>query len=427
MPGMGGGAQAAAGGADRSDASGLLDPTAEPWTGADDPASGEVAAAGTVPGGQEGLDLPGALPEQQEAAAQGGMPGMMMPGMGGAPGGAAGREEGASSDASGLFAPSAEPWTEPGAPVAEVSGSAPAGTGAATLSGLPNGTETGTGAAPVPAAAEESGADGTTEGFAVPAAAEASAVPAATPFLPMGGMSAAGAPGRRDEDDRGTLVEPTGEAFAEPAVPEALAADALAAGLTASPAPVVPEPPAHGGDPQYAAYDGYDPSGGGELGDPLVVLRPADDDLSEEDTAAWGVAGASFVPLLWAPRPEEEAEISAPGYATADEGTWGTSPGGAPRGADGAAQAEGEDQPLATWRPNRPAANGESAVLAPAEQPLSCAPASADDEWDEEEPEGAQDESADGEPAARGIADLLVQEGDTWGSPPVADGPNGVF
>lgn len=364
---------------------------------------------------------------------------MMMPGMGGGAPGGAGREEGTSSDASGLLAPSADPWTEPGLPEAEASGLPPTATGGAdTLSGLPGGTgtgalsglaggtgtpsglaggtETGAGGAPVPV-----GADGSAERFAAPAVAEEAAVPAAAPFLPMGGMGAAGGSGRGDEDDRGTLVEPTAEEFAEPVAPEALAADALAAGTVA---PAVPEIPAHDGEEQYAAYDG---SGGAEeTGDPLVVLRPADDDLSEEDTAAWGVAGASFVPLLWAARPEEEAEVTAPGYATADEGTWGAGPAGASRGADASAETESEEQPLATWRPNRAAATGEPGVLPPTEQPLSCAAASADDEWEEEEPEAAGDESAEEEPASRGIADLLVQEGDTWGSP-AADGPSAVY
>ncbi|WP_333766855.1 WXG100 family type VII secretion target [Streptomyces sp. IBSBF 2435] len=439
MPGMGGGGQSAAGGFDRSDASGLLDPNAEPWTGEYDPASGEPVAAGTAPAGQGGLDLPGALSQEPEAVVQGGAPGMMMPGMGGGAPGGAGREEGTSSDASGLLAPSADPWTEPGLPEAEASGLPPAATGGAdTLSGLPegtgtgtlsgllggtgtpsgpaDGTETGAGGAPVPV-----GADGSAERFAAPAVAEEAAVPAAAPFLPMGGMGAAGGSGRGDEDDPGTLVEPTAEEFAEPVAPGALAADALAAGTAA---PAVPEIPAHGGEEQYAAYDG---SGGAEeTGDPLVVLRPADDDLSEEDTAAWGVAGASFVPLLWAARPEEEAEVTAPGYATADDGTWGAGPAGASRGADASAETETEEQPLATWRPNRAAATGEPGVLPPTEQPLSCAAASADDEWEEEEPEAAGDESAEEEPASRGIADLLVQEGDTWGSP-AADGPSAVY
>jgi hypothetical protein len=409
MPGMGGASQPGQqGGQDRSDASGLLDPTAEPWTGAYDPASGEVAAAGTVPGGQGALDLPGDLAEEEQAAAApNGEPGMMMPGTGGVPGSGAGREEGVSSDASGLLAPSADPWTDAGTPDAEAAGQAagqvPAAPG--TLSGLPAAAETG----------------GTTaEGLATPAAAAP-----ATPFLPMGGLAAPGGTGRGDEEEHGTLVEPTGEAFAEPAAQEALAADALASGMTA---PAVPGTPEHAGDAQYAAAPSpYDTAGTDDLGDPLVVLRPADDDLAEEDTAAWGVAGAAFAPLLWAGRPEEEPEITAPGYATADEGTWGMGPAGARQPAERPEAAEGDDQPLATWRPNRPAAGGETPVLPSADQPLSCAAASPDDDWDEEEPEASHEEPDEEEPATRGIADLLVQEGDTWGAPPTADGPHGVY
>jgi hypothetical protein len=171
------------------------------------------------------------------------------------------------------------------------------------------------------------------------------------------------------------------------------------------------------------------------------VLRPADDDLSEDDAAAWGVAGASLVPLLWAARPEEEGEITAPGYATADEGTWGTAPAAGARAGDGSAQmqagltaADGapdgadEGRPLATWRPQRPTASGESAVPAVSEPLLSCAPDAEDEEWDEEEPEAsAHEEPADEEGATRGIADLLVQEGDTWGSAPAPGGPEGLY
>ncbi len=440
---MGGGAQQAPGGSERSDASGLLDPTAEPWTGEGEPAYDGEAAAGTVPGGQGSLDLPGALPEESAAAAEGGVPGMMMPGAGGLGAGGAGREEGVTSDASGLLAPSADPWTEPAVPDAETPGLAPLGAGTDTLSGptaaevtgvepgvgpgVGPGVEPGVGAGP-----GVSAVDGTTGEFVVPAAAEASTAPAASatgPFVPMGGMPAAGGPGRGDEDDRGTLVEPTAEEFAEPAAPEALAADALAAGISAA-APAAP------GESQLAAHAAYDEPAGAEPGDPLVVLRPADDDLSEDDAAAWGVAGASFVPLLWAARPEEEGEITAPGYATADEGTWGAAPAagdGSTRtetgltAADGAPDGADEGRPLATWRPQRPTAPGESAVPATSESLLSCAPDAEDEEWDEEEPEASsQEEPADEEGASRGIADLLVQEGDTWGSAPTG-GPEGLY
>ncbi|MEC3997658.1 WXG100 family type VII secretion target [Actinacidiphila sp. DG2A-62] len=466
MPGMGGAAQSAPGGSERSDASGLLDPTAEPWTGEGEPAYDGEAAAGTVPGGQGSLDLPGGLPEESEAVAGGGVPGMMMPGAGGLGAGGAGREEGVASDASGLLAPSAEPWTEPAAPDAETPGATPAGAGTDTLSGSVAGAEPGVGTGVAPAVAAAPGAsgfdgtggtggtDGTDGGFAVPADAEAPAAPAATPFMPMGGMPAAGGSGRGDEDDRGTLVEPTAEEFAEPAAPEALAADALAAGISA---PAAAQGPATTGAaaagqapaavpaapesrlPAHASYE--EPAGAEPANDPLVVLRPADDDLSEDDAAAWGVAGASLVPLLWAARPEEEGEITAPGYATADEGTWGTAPAAGARAGDGSAQTQAgltaadgapdgadEGRPLATWRPQRPTASGESAVPAVSEPLLSCAPDAEDEEWDEEEPEAsAPEEPADEEGATRGIADLLVQEGDTWGSAPAPGGPEGLY
>ncbi|WP_405914821.1 WXG100 family type VII secretion target [Streptomyces sp. NBC_00728] len=102
MPGMGGGAGANALTSEPSDASGLLDPSTEPWEGdtalGDDEVGSELGAAA----GGEGLGT--AAAEGGLAAA--GMP--YLPGMGGAPGSrdAAGER----SDASGLLEPSTEPW-----------------------------------------------------------------------------------------------------------------------------------------------------------------------------------------------------------------------------------------------------------------------------------------------------------------------------
>ncbi|MDX2705655.1 WXG100 family type VII secretion target, partial [Streptomyces sp. PA03-6a] len=109
-PGMGaGGAPANAGAVEPSDASGLIEADAEPWTG--DPAVAEEADGGAEAGG-EGLGLP--FDNDTEQAGQGmgmGMGGMpMAPGMGA---GGASANAGAvePSDASGLIEADAEPWT----------------------------------------------------------------------------------------------------------------------------------------------------------------------------------------------------------------------------------------------------------------------------------------------------------------------------
>ncbi|MER7681712.1 hypothetical protein [Streptomyces sp. NPDC096934] len=108
MPGMGGMGGGSAGGAgltsEPSDASGLLDPSTEPWEGDAALGDGEVGSELGAAAGGEGL---GAAGEQGLGAA--GMP--FMPGMGGM-GGAPGARDAAGerSDASGLLDPSTEPW-----------------------------------------------------------------------------------------------------------------------------------------------------------------------------------------------------------------------------------------------------------------------------------------------------------------------------
>ncbi|MER7922931.1 hypothetical protein ABTY96_07290 [Streptomyces sp. NPDC096057] len=98
MPGMGG-SGAGAGGqtAEPTDASGLLDASADPWDGEEIPGGDEVGSElGTAAGG-EGLGAAG-------------MP--YMPGMGGAGASGAGRDgTNERTDASGLLDPSTEPWT----------------------------------------------------------------------------------------------------------------------------------------------------------------------------------------------------------------------------------------------------------------------------------------------------------------------------
>ncbi|MER6539844.1 hypothetical protein ABT215_39940 [Streptomyces sp900105755] len=163
MPGMGGGAGANALTSEPSDASGLLDPSTEPWEGdtalGDDEVGSETGAAA----GGEGLGTAAAA-EGLGAAGLPYLPGVG--GMGGAPGGrdAAGER----SDASGLLEPDTEPWEPEEAREEEQVGS-PDG----VLPGVPY--LLGFGA---PASPSHATGQGTTEG-GVPAEA-ATAGPAAT-------------------------------------------------------------------------------------------------------------------------------------------------------------------------------------------------------------------------------------------------------
>ncbi|SFE89201.1 hypothetical protein SAMN05216251_10683 [Actinacidiphila alni] len=417
---------------ERSDASGLLDPTTEPWNGTTDLDGTGLPTTGTPhPHADTSLDLPtttttpypGTTDTNGETGttgtAGGGMP--FLPPMTNA---GTTTPTGERSDASGLLDPTTEPWTSPEGDDDAVAGVPVAG--AAGLSGLPG--PVAERSEPVgevqPAASEEE--------FTQPAA-PASAVQtpgtAGMPYLPMSPGGAPGGSGRSEDDEHGGLVERGDEEFGGAPSQAEVAGEALAAGINLAPASS-PAAPAPGEAVPATEEVAAAPEGGAEAaaepGDPLVVLRPSDDDLSEVDVAAWGLAGASFVPLLLARgQRDEESEIDAPDYATADDGTWGPhAPAtGGESGAEGADGAEGDAPSLVTWRPQRAAATsaGSAAVFTSAGP--GCA-AAGDEEaeeeesgWDEE-PETARAEGAAEEPPSRGIADLLVQEGDaTWGAP----------
>ncbi|MGV9704812.1 hypothetical protein [Streptomyces sp. NPDC003483] len=115
MPGMGGMGGGSAGGSgltsEPSDASGLLDPSTEPWEGDAALADGEVGSELGAAAGGEGL---GAAAGEQ---GPGGMGMPYLPGMGGM-GGAPGARDAAGerSDASGLLDPDTEPWEPEEAP-----------------------------------------------------------------------------------------------------------------------------------------------------------------------------------------------------------------------------------------------------------------------------------------------------------------------
>ena len=129
-----------------------------------------------------------------------------------------------------------------------------------------------------------------------------------------------------------------------------------------------------------------------------------------------GRGDEGFAPLLWSIRTEEESEVRAPGNATAPEGTWGETPGGADTGAEGGT-AEADVPQLAAWRPNRQS-NAPATTVVP---PVYRSGDLPDDYVPEEAPAGDSDdaEKEEGVEAKRGVADLLVQDEDSWGALPV--------
>ncbi|MBA9044140.1 MULTISPECIES: WXG100 family type VII secretion target [Streptomyces] len=487
MPGMGAGGMPQTGALDPSDSSGLLDSEAEPWSG-DPSVADEIGGRGAGAGGEglglpldeEAEALPGALAAEEaegSALGMGGMNGMpMMPGMGG--GGPAAQGTTDPSDASGLLDPEGEPWTgEPGVPE-EITGGAGAGGEGLALPQPTEGVMIGSDGLPItprPTAAPMAPlADDEETGAAVASEAEAAEAGAAlageaAPAMP-GMMPGAGAPatGARDErSDASGLLTPDAEAWTpqaeadgeRPAVaahegvgegtlPAALlgaAAGATAAavagsGLGAGTAGAAEESAErrhrrrHEGDAAALVVlpvggdDTAQQPGEGRPGEPdqpelpdgHMALAPAAE-TDAEDTAAWDSAGASFVPLLWSVPTEDEEEVLAPGYATEDTSTWS---GGA-----GATAEEADGPRLSTWRPNRSGPTGPGEMVVPAVRLRSFAgdPSELTAELPPQDPALGETE-AEEEPAqpSRGIADLLVQEGDTWGTA-ASDGSGAVL
>ncbi|MGF6831538.1 hypothetical protein P3T36_007422 [Kitasatospora sp. MAP12-15] len=382
MPGMGGGAGQGQGqNNERSDASGLLSGDSEPWSGL--PEAGEEAgtllgaAAGgpglhglgtdpftALPAGEQLSEDPAtaaALPDDGWSAAgagagagagEDGMP--YMPGMGGGAGQGQGQNN-ERSDASGLLEGEGEPWE-----------GAPAATGEA---GSPQGAAAGAGGL-------ELGAE----------AAVAEAV------LLAEAAALAARQHQHRHDDPVAAVPPAlaGEAVAWGEEPAAAEPPSGATALTQAEV----DPAALAGEPVPAALAGGPGSGAGE------------------EVAAWDVGGDTLVPLLWGlVGPDEERDVLSSGYATAEDGTWGAQAAVAPAGD---AEEEQEEGPTwTTWRPDRtPAPGGLTAAAIAATGALS---ARSTDEVPEEDPEEETEEEPGEQPQRRSIADLLVQDGDTWG------------
>ncbi|MFE4627278.1 hypothetical protein [Streptomyces mirabilis] len=512
MPGMGYGATPQSGAVDRSDASGLLDAAAEPWTG-DPETSEEIGGRGASAGGDglglpldgETATLPGALGAAEgETPGMGGMP--IMPGMGGSGPANAGTAD--RSDSSGLLKPDAEPWTgEPGTPD-EIAGGAGAGgeglalpaSGAAQP--LPEGVMIGSDGLPVtpqPMAAPATPVAALEEP-AVTAAGEPD-VPGVTPAAPAAAAASTGQQGERP--DASGLLAPDALAWSAEADPDGdrpvvaahggpsegplpaallgamagtAAGSAIGAGsadsggepagrrhrhrddeagmillplgsgrdqarsASADPGPVSPAD--EGGDegatepvPQRTDQDGN-----GEVKEPLPSRQLVSDDPYQqeltdghvapapsggpeaEDAAAWDGAGSSLIPMLWSVPSEDEQEALAPGYTTQDESAWTGRTGPL-------VEAEADGPQLSTWRPSRsaPSAPGDTVISAVPLRSFSGDPSELTAGLPTQEPV-EDDTETEGEPAKpnRGIADLLVQDGDTWGSA-ASDGAGAVL
>ncbi|MFJ9564791.1 hypothetical protein ACIRQQ_32740 [Streptomyces fuscichromogenes] len=302
MPGMGGsGANGAGLTSEPTDASGLLDSSADPWEGEEAPGDEVGSELGTAAGG-EGLGTAG-------------MPYLpAMGGMGGASG--AGRDgSGERSDASGLLDGSAEPWE--GADESE-SGTDEAGSPTGALPGVPYlpgfGITTGS-----------TGATGRSEGRTGERVAEPTTAEANT------------AENTAEENTAEEAERTTGEESAAPGTAEARPATAPATpGTTPRTAPRTA--------PLAVGSDGL-PVPAGEHGDgSATAARPLPDD-GEEDFSVWevGTGAGAFVPLLWALNGDREREADpGPGVSAEPRTTWqpdrtGT---GSPAGTGGTVRAE---------------------------------------------------------------------------------------
>lgn len=323
MPGMGGtGAGGAGQTAEPTDASGLLDASADPWDGEEIPGGDEVGSELGAAAGGEGLGTAG-------------MP--YMPGMGGTGAPGAGRDgTNERTDASGLLDPSTEPW----------------------------------------AGAEETGDD------------EAGSLTGALPGVPY--LPGFGTTGPEANTATGRANTRTGERAGEPTTDEEGTTEGRTAEestteegtVEARTAPVTAEAPVAVGS-DGLPLPAHDHS--------AVVRQPQADD-GEEDFSAWetGVGAGAFVPLLRAVRGERERE---------------SDPVAAEPGVSG--------EPRGTWQPDRTGGGAPAGVGAGVLRAAACG----DGGPEPEEPDEPEEE-AEEEPAARGIADLLVQSENTWGTVP---------
>ncbi|MFI1561615.1 WXG100 family type VII secretion target [Streptomyces sp. NPDC020490] len=325
LPGMGGTGSGGAGlSAEPTDASGLLDASADPWEGEETPGGDEVGSAEGAAAGGEGLGTAG-------------MP--YLPGVGGTGAAGAGRDgTNERTDASGLLDPSAEPW----------------------------------------AADEEAGDDevGSLTG----------ALPG-VPYLPGFGVTGPTARAAADRAAPDRASEPSGERagerVGEPAAEEGASAARTGPETTTAGSATAPGAAGTDGPPPRPAEEGA-----------MAGQPPADD--GEEDFSAWETGAGAFVPLLWALPGEGGDRASDPEAVGHDERT----------------------EPRTTWQPDRTGTGSPSGTVVAASGEPFCGDGGPEPEEPEGPEESEETQETEKEPAARGIADLLVQEESAWGAVP---------
>ncbi|MEW1824120.1 WXG100 family type VII secretion target [Streptomyces sp. NPDC088196] len=364
MPGMGGGMGAGGAGlsSEPTDASGLLDASADPWEGEALTGGDEVGSDLGAAAGGEGLSTAG-------------MP--YMPGMGGGMGAGGGSRDGVSerTDASGLLDPSTEPWNAD-----EESGDDEVGslTGAAPgVPYLPGMGGTGAAGGGRDGVSERTDASGLLDPSAQPWNADEesgegevgslSGAAPGVPYLPGFGVLGAAVRGAGNR-----AADTSGEDAGEPARAEEVSAPDTRTAVTAV----------------AVGSDGLPLP----TGDDAVVGRPVADD-GEEDLSVWDTGAGTFVPLLWSvPRGRDEEET------------------------DPAADEQSETgEARATWQPDRTAPEATPGPTAGGLRIAACGDGGPEPEEPEEEPE---EEEPEEEPAARNFTDLLVQDESTWGAVP---------
>jgi hypothetical protein len=439
LPGMGGGGGADAGSQpERSDASGLLTGTAAPWTPAEDATSMPVAgdagggvgltsdvqptSPGGVPASSEGLPNDGSgapatgggrpaagnavlldgssLPAAAAAETADPMEGLpMLPGMGAGAGAGAGSQP-ERSDASGLLGNSTQPWAD-GAVSEEATAGAAAQSGAGPAAGA-------TSSALAP------GHPGVLlPPVLLPETAPTDGQRASAPEQAASEQDAATATGEHGAAAQNAVSAPDSEE-ATPATTAAATASVAATGSDGATAGLVAEAAAV----PMAAMDGFITAGDGEAERSHKAVEPPPDRavvLSQpdgpDDTSAWdstGTAAALFLlPAVGRGRDDDRAADPATRYSTEEDAWVEPAPG---------AEA---DPGFTTWRRSSTGAalSASAAGLAGGGE-LRCSTAETVEEAPAPAPAAAEADGEDEDGAGHGVADLLKEKADLWGSWP---------
>ncbi|MFK4104976.1 hypothetical protein ACI2L1_33865 [Streptomyces sp. NPDC019531] len=425
MP-MAPGAGGAAKDEQRSDASGLVSGSVEPWADAhgEVPGDGEVASAAGTSAGGPGLGLP--------TGVGGGVNPADVP---------APSEVRDDRDHDAVPVPAPFPLS---APQSTTRGSGPDEGTPVRPGTLPTASRVGVGGVSVPG--EGSTAAAAEEAALGEAAADEGAVAREGGMTPPYGMPGGAAPRGGDErsDSSGLLLE-TENGWADPEVGDlpGQTQGAPAGGATLS-----------GSGTDSAAADEFDEG--------RVAVVPSTE--AAEDTSAWGAADPTLLWALGGRRTEdEEEEELQPKYVLSDDDGWSDEDGsvsetgaGAGIGGDEAESAQSPEEPgwgdedgsvfaaglgfpqssasaddtsvepvagpgLATWRPDRSGAAAAEELPPPVTgyAGMLLSTAEVPDEEDEDgQDEDGPEEDGDEAKGGRGVADLLRQGADSWGAAP---------